>query len=184
MRSEEIGWSHGFLFFLPAERSSSAPYLLAFQILLHAFFRIADGSGVRDFCEVVSIKAGDVILIRAGDCFLCLDDLQIVRDPGRETVLRLRKRLLCQIHRASGDFHLLGSSREVEQRSPNLVIDTTAQIFQLRSCLLECGLSLQDIPMYFSPLKQWNGNRTRHGMRVADSRRGPVQTEVDREPCP
>ena len=79
-----------------------------------------------------------------------------------ETVLRLRKRLLRQIHRASGDFHLLGSSREVEQRSPNLVIDTTAQIFQLRSCLLECGLGLQDIPVYFSALKQWNGNRTSH----------------------
>src|SRR5438128_5612865 len=61
-----------------------------------------------------------------------------------------------------GDFHLLGSSREVEQRSPNLVIDTTAQIFQLRSCLPECGLGLQDIPVYFSALKQWNGNRTSH----------------------
>src|SRR5437899_4839333 len=72
-------------------RAQRTSILFPYTTLFRSFC-IADGSGVRDFCEVVSIKAGDVILICAGDCFLCLDDLQIVRDPGGETVLRLDRK--------------------------------------------------------------------------------------------
>ena len=55
----------------------------------------------------MSIKTLDVTLVRGGHGLLGLNHFQIIRNPGAEAILRLDKRLLCQIHRAAGYLDLL-----------------------------------------------------------------------------
>ena len=40
--------------------------------------------------------------------FLCLHHFEVVGDSGGKAILRLRERLIGKIHRALGDFHLIG----------------------------------------------------------------------------
>ena len=105
-------------------------------------FRVADGSSVRNFCQIVRVETGYVIVVRAGKRLLRLNDFEIIHDSGSKAILSLGKSLLGQVNGTACNFHLVGGGRKIKQRSANLIIYASAKIVQLRSLLAERGLGL------------------------------------------
>ena len=69
--------------------------------------------------------------MRAGHRLLRLNHFQVVGHTCAETIARLCKRLIGQIHGTAGDFHLVGSGDQVQQCYPNIVVNLAANIAQL-----------------------------------------------------
>src|SRR5215472_7361762 len=72
----------------------SMELLIAFQISLNALFGIANGVSQFDFREIMSIKTLNIAFVRVGNGLLRLHHFEVVGHASRETVLRLRERLL------------------------------------------------------------------------------------------
>ena len=81
----------------------------------------------------------------SSDRFLRLDNLQVIGDSCRESILRLCQGLLCEIDGAACDFDLLGGCIQIKQRGSDFVVDLAAQIAQLRASLLQLGISFEHI---------------------------------------
>src|SRR5579864_6337415 len=122
--------------------------LMAFQISLYALFGIANRVSQFDFREIMSIKTLNITFVSVGDGLLGLHDFQVVSDACRETVLRLRERLLGQIDGTACHFDLLGRRIQVKHGGANLVVDLPAKVSQFRTCLPKLRFGFEDVPMH------------------------------------
>src|ERR1700726_3909823 len=99
--------------------------LIAFQILFHALFRVADGISQLHLGKIVEIKTLNVALVSGGNSLLRLHHFQIVSNARGETNLGLGERLFRQVNGTASDFHVLSGCVQAEEGSAILVIDAS-----------------------------------------------------------
>src|SRR5580700_3906330 len=68
------------------------------QVLQRRLLGNPDGLSQRNLRQIVGIHTCDVRLFGRGDRLLRLDDLEVVRNPREEPVLRLLQGLICKIN--------------------------------------------------------------------------------------
>lgn len=103
--------------------------------------------------QIERVKTGNVGLVRRGNCFLRLDDLEIIGDACFEPVLRLRQGFVGKIDVAFGHGHEVRRRLQVEESCAHFVIDPALQVRQLSFALRECSIRLQFVCSHTSALK-------------------------------
>src|SRR5580693_6554342 len=132
----------------------------------------------------MGVETLDVGLMSAGNGFLRLNDFEVVGYAGGEAILRLGKSLLSQIDGTAGDLDLLGGGTQVQQRGTDFKIDASAQVGQLRTGLLQLGVSFENITVNFPSGKDGDGQASIHlpgSIRVGRGYSGVAVVRVDVE---
>ncbi len=123
----------------------------------------------KNLCDVVAVKAGDVLLIGRSQLLLRLDHFHVIGDAGGKAVLRLHQRLLRKVQSGLRDLHLFGSGLQIQQSILNVLLNTASQVVDLRLTLLEDRSGLLNVGLDFAALK--NRNRQRRCRRPVRSQR-------------
>src|ERR1700679_2643486 len=92
-----------------------------------------EGTSERQFCEIVAIEAGDVLVVGAGQGLLGLHHLDAVCDACRKAFLGTSDVVVGQAHILLSDVNLLLGGIQIEKCSANVVINLPADVF--RFCL-------------------------------------------------
>src|SRR5215472_4742637 len=124
---------------------SSHSWLVSRQILAVIGSRHSQRPGELQFCHIVAIQAGNVLIIRARQRLLSLHDFNAIGHPGGESLLRAREIFIGKIHVLARDCYLLRSGLQTEKRGADVIIDLSAQVFCFGLALPKHSFRLSDI---------------------------------------
>src|ERR1700722_18538218 len=104
-------------------------HLVPSEILAKTDSRHTEGTSERQFCEIVVIEAGDVLVVGAGQGLLGLHHLDAVGDAGRKAFLGTSDVVVGQTHILVSDVNLLPGGIQIEKCSANVVVNLPADVF-------------------------------------------------------
>jgi hypothetical protein len=99
------------------------------EILAKAASCDTEGTSERQFCEIVAVEAGDVLVVCAGQGLLGLHHLDAVGDACRKAVLGTSDVFVGQAHILMSDLNLLPGGIQIEKCSANVVINLPTDVF-------------------------------------------------------
>src|ERR1700691_5422818 len=108
-------------------------HLVSSEILAKTASCNTEGTSERQFCEIVAIEAGDVLVVRAGQGLLGLHHLDAVGDACRKAFLGTSDVVVGQAYILMSDVNLLPGGIQIEKCSANVVINLPTDVF--RFCL-------------------------------------------------
>jgi hypothetical protein len=87
----------------------------------------------RQFCEIVAIQAGDVLVVGAGQRLFGLHYFDAISDACGKALLGTSDVVIGQVHILMSYINLLFRGIQIEKRSANVVINLSTDVF--RFCL-------------------------------------------------
>src|SRR5271155_5859883 len=108
-------------------------HLTSSEILAKTASCNAEGTSECQFCEIVAIEAGNVLVVGAGQGLLRLHHFDAVGDACRKAVLGTSDIVVGQAHILMSDLNLLLGGIQIEKCSANVVINLPTDVF--RFCL-------------------------------------------------
>src|ERR1700723_2275843 len=108
-------------------------HLASSEILAKTASCTTEGTSECQFCEIVAIEAGDVLVVGAGQGLLGLHHFDAVCNACRKAVLGTSDVLVGQAHILMSDVDLLPGGIQIEKCSANVVINLPTDVF--RFCL-------------------------------------------------
>src|SRR6266481_722503 len=142
------------------------------QILGVISSRYSQRPGELQFCHIVAIQAGDVLVIRARQRLLRLHDFDTVRYPGGETLLGARETFPGEVHVLTRNRYLLPRGLQIKECGADIIVNLSAQVFCFRLALPEYCFCFRNIAVDTSTSKDWyahtrlKGERTRQTAKV------------------
>src|ERR1700733_1952825 len=88
-----------------------------------------EGASERQFCEIVAIQAGDVLVVGAGQRLLGLHHLDAVGHACSKAFPGTSDVVVSQFHILMSDVNLFLSGIEIEKCSAHVVIDLPTDVF-------------------------------------------------------
>ena len=101
-----------------------------------------EGASERQFCEIVAIEAGDVLVVGAGQRLLGLHHLDAVGDACRKAFLGTSDGVVGQAYILMSDVNLLPRGIQIEKCCANVVVNLPADVLCFRLPLVQCRFRL------------------------------------------
>src|ERR1700683_2358017 len=103
-------------------------HLASSEILAKTASCNTEGTSEGQFCEIVAIEAGDVLVVGAGQGLLGLHHFDAVGDACRKAVFGTSDVVVGQAHILMSDCNLLLGGIQVEKCSANVVVNLPADV--------------------------------------------------------
>src|SRR5579862_3675774 len=104
-------------------------HLVPSEILAKTTSCHTEGTSERQFCEIVAVEAGDVLVVGAGQGLLRLHHLDAVGDACRKAFLGTSDGVVGQAHTLMSNLDLLPGGIQIEKCGANVVIDLPTDVF-------------------------------------------------------
>ena len=104
-------------------------HLASSEILAKTASCNTEGTSERQFCEIVAIKARDVLVVGAGQGLLGLHHLDAVGDARRKAFLGAGDVVVGEAHILMSDVHLFAGGIQIEKCGANVVINLPTDVF-------------------------------------------------------
>src|SRR5271168_3734634 len=117
-------------------------HLASSEILAKTDSCNTEGTSERQFCEIVAVEAGDVLVVGAGQGLLRLHDFDAVGDACRKAVLGTSDVVVGQAQIPMSDVDLLPGGIQIEKCSANVVINLPTDVFRFGLPLTQSRLRL------------------------------------------
>src|ERR1700690_3267847 len=103
-------------------------HLVSSEILAKTASCDTEGTSERQFCEIVAVEAGDVLVVGAGQGLLGLHHLDAVGDACRKAFLGTSDGVVGEAHILMSDLNLFPGGIQIEKCSANVVINLPADV--------------------------------------------------------
>jgi hypothetical protein len=113
----------------------------------------AEGASERQFCEIVAIEAGNVLVVGTGQGLLGLHHLDAVSHACRETFLGTSDVVIGQVHILMSDINLLLRRVQIEKCGANVVVNLPTDVFSFCLPLAQSRFCLVISPLIRPPVK-------------------------------
>src|ERR1700677_3305562 len=107
-------------------------HLASSEILAKTASRNTEGTSERQFCEIVAIEAGDVLVVGAGQGLLGLHHLDAVSDACRKAFLGASDVVVGEAYIPLSDINLFPSGVQIEKCAANVVVNLPADVLCFR----------------------------------------------------
>src|SRR6202034_1396776 len=109
----------------------------------------------RQFCEIVAIQAGDVLVVCAGQGLFGLHHLDAISDACGKALLGTGYVVVGQVHILMSDVNLLFGGTQIEKCSANVVINLPTDVFCFCLPLTQSRFRLGDVALDAAAGENW-----------------------------
>src|SRR6202453_5430516 len=130
-------------------------HLVSSEVLAEIGSCNTERTSEREFCEIVAVQAGDVLVVGAGQGLFGLHYLDAISDASGKTFFGTSYVVVGQVHILMRNVNLLFGSIQIEKCSANVVINLPTDVFCFRLPLTQCRFRLCDVALDAAAGEDW-----------------------------